>query len=293
MPPRSDALQRLDALMDTLRWPAAASAAPSQGDGQPHPLIGRTIALAPGAKRQRVSPIPGADAEAVELWEVRRWRPCERQVLCARAGAGAGAALTEVDEMVAFDGLLHHTQSADDEAASSSEAGPSDAPPRGSAGGEPTRFSPPPPPSLHGGAAGGAASCSAAGASSSTASEEASSSDAAAAAMEDDVEIEVDAEDLVVDGEEEEEGVEAAPPMTAAEAHAAAAAEGLVAGARREFDGLQGRAASQPAPASRSRRRCTKAGEQQFLGSFATAEQAALAVARFLGPEGIAAALAG
>ena len=33
-------------------------------------------------------------------------------------------------------------------------------------------------------------------------------------------------------------------------------------------------------------------GRDNFLGRFATAEEAALAVARFLGPEGVAAALA-
>ena len=47
--------------------------------------------------------------------------------------------------------------------------------------------------------------------------------------------------------------------------------------------------AGRSAPCSR---RCRSDGRDKHLGNFATAEEAALAVARFLGPEGVTAALA-
>ena len=79
--------------------------------------------------------------------------------------------------------------------------------------------------------------------------------------------------------------------MTAAEAHATAAAEGL---ALLRADNPTGfkfvghiDKASKPFKA-----RVWQKRRNSHLGSFATAEQAALAVARFLGPEGVAAALA-
>ena len=78
------------------------------------------------------------------------------------------------------------------------------------------------------------------------------------------------------------------PEMTAAEAHAAAAAEGLaLLRAENNATGFKGvshdHGVSKPFQASMKHR-----GRQKHLGYFVTAEEAALAVARFLGPEGVA-----
>ena len=81
-------------------------------------------------------------------------------------------------------------------------------------------------------------------------------------------------------------------PMTAAEANALAGAEGLALLRAENSTGFKGvgrqHSASKPFMASVMKRGNSKT----YLGSFATAEEAALAVARFLGPEGVAAALA-
>ena len=82
-------------------------------------------------------------------------------------------------------------------------------------------------------------------------------------------------------------------PMTAAEAHAAAAEEGLTLLRGRSdsstgFKGvnhLEGR--TKPFKAEMKH-----GGRINYLGTFVTAEEAALAVARFLGPEGVETALA-
>ena len=71
-------------------------------------------------------------------------------------------------------------------------------------------------------------------------------------------------------------------PMTAAEAHAAAAEEGLAllrADNAAGFKHVTRKSASKPFQARPEPRRA-----QHYLGHFATAEEAALAVARFLGP---------
>ena len=79
-------------------------------------------------------------------------------------------------------------------------------------------------------------------------------------------------------------------PMTAAEAHAAAAAEGLTLLRAENPTGFKNvsrddRYSSKPFQAN-----VWHGGRSNHLGLFATAEEAALAVARFLGPEGAAAA---
>ena len=76
--------------------------------------------------------------------------------------------------------------------------------------------------------------------------------------------------------------------MTAAEAHAAAAAEGLtLVPSAENSTGFKGvcrmSSASKPFQAQ-----VWHGGRHNYLGSFATAEEAALAVARFLGPAGAA-----
>ena len=80
-------------------------------------------------------------------------------------------------------------------------------------------------------------------------------------------------------------------PMTAAEAHAAAEEEGLALVRAENATGFKGvcrnGSASKPFKAQ-----LWHGGRHNHLGLFATAEEAALAVARFLGPEGVAAALA-
>ena len=78
--------------------------------------------------------------------------------------------------------------------------------------------------------------------------------------------------------------------MNAAEAHAAAAAEGLALLRAENATGFKHvrrhiGSASKPFMAS-----LKQSGSETSLGTFATAEEAALAVARFLGPEGVAAA---
>ena len=79
--------------------------------------------------------------------------------------------------------------------------------------------------------------------------------------------------------------------MTAAEALAAAAAEGLTLVPAENATGFKGVEPTPIAPASLSRR-SLRGGRSMNLGCFATAEEAALAVARFLGPEGAAHRLA-
>ena len=79
--------------------------------------------------------------------------------------------------------------------------------------------------------------------------------------------------------------------MSAAEAHAAAASEGLELLRAENATGFWNvglkKRASKPFQA-----KLMRDGRTNFLGFFATAEEAALTVARFLGPEGVAAALA-
>ena len=76
--------------------------------------------------------------------------------------------------------------------------------------------------------------------------------------------------------------------MTAAEAHAAADAEGLALLRADNAAGFKhvclGKNASKPFQAQ-----LRQDGRDKYLGMFATAEEAALAVARFLGPQGAAA----
>ena len=91
-------------------------------------------------------------------------------------------------------------------------------------------------------------------------------------------------------------------PMTAAEAHAAAAAEGLalvraenatgfkgVGRRSRADDGGGGARGSKPFRETRLQEARGRKAQLTRLGKFATAEEAALAVARFLGPAGAAA----
>ena len=79
--------------------------------------------------------------------------------------------------------------------------------------------------------------------------------------------------------------------MTAEQAHAAAASEGLALVRAENATGFKGvyhgKNASTPFTATLKRD-----GRKNHLGTFATAEEAALAVARYLGPAGVAAALA-
>ncbi len=81
----------------------------------------------------------------------------------------------------------------------------------------------------------------------------------------------------------------AAPTMTAAEAHAAAASEGLALLRAENLTGFKGvqrsNIVSKPFKSD-----LWLGGRNNHLGTFATAEEAALAVARLLGPEGVAAA---
>ena len=78
--------------------------------------------------------------------------------------------------------------------------------------------------------------------------------------------------------------------MTAAEAHAAAASEGLVLLRAENATGFKGVSfsanVSKPFAA-----KLKQGGRNTSLGCFATGEEAALAVARLLGPEGVATAL--
>ena len=80
------------------------------------------------------------------------------------------------------------------------------------------------------------------------------------------------------------------PTMTAAEAHAAAEAEGLT---LMRFDNATGfRGVTFHRQSKRAKpfqANPCRNGKHEHLGHFATAEEAALAVARWWGPEGIAA----
>ena len=79
--------------------------------------------------------------------------------------------------------------------------------------------------------------------------------------------------------------------MTPAEAYAAAEAEGLTLLRAENTSGFMG--VSRSGSASKPFKAQLKVGgHHHYLGVFATAEEAALAVARFLGPEGVAAELA-
>jgi len=82
-------------------------------------------------------------------------------------------------------------------------------------------------------------------------------------------------------------------PMTAAEAHAAAAAEGLALLCAENSTGFKDVRRSGKSSGSKPfTAELRHGGRKNYLGAFATAEEAALAVARFLGPEGVTAALA-
>merc|ERR1712097_41166 len=81
------------------------------------------------------------------------------------------------------------------------------------------------------------------------------------------------------------------PTMMAAQAQAAAAAEGPTLVPAENATGFMGVSSSSSATKP-FKAQASRGGRQQHLGCFATAEEAALAVARFLGPEGVAAALA-
>ena len=82
-------------------------------------------------------------------------------------------------------------------------------------------------------------------------------------------------------------------PMTAAEAHAAAASKLLALVRAENATGFKGVSHSVAVSASKPFiAKLWHGGRTANLGNFATAEEAALAVARFLGPEGVAAALA-
>ena len=74
-------------------------------------------------------------------------------------------------------------------------------------------------------------------------------------------------------------------PMTAAEAHAAAAAEGLALLRAENPTGFKG-VYRDDRNSKPFRANLRHGGRKQYLGNFATAEEAALAVARFLGTEG-------
>ena len=82
--------------------------------------------------------------------------------------------------------------------------------------------------------------------------------------------------------------------MTAAEAHAAATAEGLALVRAENSSGFKGvfRPSRKSSTSKPFEAQLTHGGRQKYLGTFATAEEAALAVARALGPAGVAAALA-
>ena len=74
--------------------------------------------------------------------------------------------------------------------------------------------------------------------------------------------------------------------MTAAEAHAAAAAEGLALVRAETPTGFKGVSRNSNSAIKPFKAQLRHGGRDKHLGVFATAEEAALAVARFLGPEG-------
>ena len=73
-------------------------------------------------------------------------------------------------------------------------------------------------------------------------------------------------------------------PMTAAEAHAAAATEGLALLRADNATGFKGVARDDRRSSKPFQAQLKHGGRHKNLGTFATAEEAALAVARFLGP---------
>ena len=81
-------------------------------------------------------------------------------------------------------------------------------------------------------------------------------------------------------------------PMTAADAHAAAAEEGLALLRAENAAGFKGVSRTGGSASKPFQAQLMLGGRTNYLGYFATAEEAALAVARFLGPEGVAAELA-
>ena len=82
------------------------------------------------------------------------------------------------------------------------------------------------------------------------------------------------------------------PTMTAAEAHATAAAEGLELLLAENVTGFKNVSRTTDCITKPFHAVVSHGGRDNHLGNFATAEEAALAVARFLGPEGVAAVLA-
>ena len=80
--------------------------------------------------------------------------------------------------------------------------------------------------------------------------------------------------------------------MTAAEAEATAAAEGLALLRAENATGFKWVCRNNDTLSKPFQAQMKHGGRPSHLGQFATAEEAALAVARFLGPEGVAAALA-
>ena len=77
--------------------------------------------------------------------------------------------------------------------------------------------------------------------------------------------------------------------MTAAEAHAAAATEGLALLRAENSTGFKGVGRNNGSASKPFQANVRHDGRQEHLGSFTTAEEAALAVSRFLGPAGAAA----
>ena len=80
--------------------------------------------------------------------------------------------------------------------------------------------------------------------------------------------------------------------MTAAEAIAAAAGEGLTLVRADNATGFRGVCHHEKRSSKPFQARLKRGGKREHLGNYATAEEAALAVARKLGPEGSKAAAA-
>ena len=80
--------------------------------------------------------------------------------------------------------------------------------------------------------------------------------------------------------------------MSAAEAHATAAAEGLALVRAETATGFKGVSYEHRGRSKPFQARLWEGGQAKTLGSFATAEEAALAIARILGPAGVVASLA-